>query len=97
VFIAPYTGGTQSGSVKIALAFDLPLVVTEHSAEGIQGANPDFLYVVPVQDSVAIADALERHLDKKMIAVSHQQDRGDWENLYQAIYKYANINHDDLS
>ncbi len=97
VFIAPYTGGTQSGSVKIALAFDLPLVVTEHIAEGIQGANPDLLYVVPLQDSVAIADALERHLEKKMISGRHQQDRGDWENLSQAIYKFANLNHEDLS
>uniref|UniRef100_A0A7C4Q677 Glycosyltransferase n=1 Tax=Bellilinea caldifistulae TaxID=360411 RepID=A0A7C4Q677_9CHLR len=29
VFVAPYTGGTQSGALKIALAFGLPVVASE--------------------------------------------------------------------
>lgn len=91
VFIAPYVAGTQSGSVKIALVFDLALVVTEHIADGIQDANPELLYVVPARDSVSIADALERHLNKEAIAVRHLQDQGDWETLYQTICRLANF------
>jgi glycosyltransferase involved in cell wall biosynthesis len=89
VFIAPYVGGTQSGSVKIALAFDLAMIVTEHIADGIQEADPDQLYVVPIKDSVGITDAVERHLKKKIgikKSVEHTQDHGDWEALYQAIH-----------
>lgn len=34
VFVAPYTGGTQSGALKIALAFGLPVVASEGIVEG---------------------------------------------------------------
>ena len=56
--IAPYTGGTQSGSATIALSFGLPLIVTDRIAEGIP-ASENIVKVIPAGDPTALADAVE--------------------------------------
>ncbi|MEM2890190.1 MAG: glycosyltransferase [Candidatus Hadarchaeum sp.] len=59
VFVAPYTGGTQSGAVKIALAYGLPCVVTAAiaSSEFTQKSTTP-VKVVPSGNSLALAQAI---------------------------------------
>jgi len=94
VFLAPYIGGTQSGSVKIAIAFNLPIIVTERIAEGIQFVDPDLLYVVPQENASDLADAIEACLRKGLTnakIVAQQVDRRDWVALHEAIENLVRI------
>lgn len=57
VFAAPYTAGTQSGSLKIAMDFALPAVVTEKIAPP-EGFPEGRGRVVPSGDARALAQAI---------------------------------------
>ena len=59
IFVAPYTDGTQSGSVKIALGFDLPIVVTECITDDLLKGS-DRVRIVPPADSQALASAIQK-------------------------------------
>ena len=56
-FVAPYTAGTQSGSLKIALAFSLPAVVTDTIAPP-EGFPEGRGRVVRAGDASALAQAI---------------------------------------
>jgi len=58
IFVAPYIDGTQSGSVKIALGFDLPIVVTDCITDELI-ENSDRVRIVPPADSQALASAIQ--------------------------------------
>ncbi|MFV2043813.1 MAG: glycosyltransferase [Anaerolineales bacterium] len=58
IAIAPFTGGTQSGSATIALSFGLPLIVTEHIAEGMSASGANVI-AIPAGDPASLADAVE--------------------------------------
>ena len=57
VFVAPYTAGTQSGSLRIAMDFSLPVVVTETIAPA-EGFPDGRGRVVPAGDALALAQAI---------------------------------------
>ena len=57
VFVAPYIDGTQSATVRTAIGFNLPIVVTECVADEIL-RNSNFVRVVPTGNSKAIAEAI---------------------------------------
>ena len=59
IFVAPYIDGTQSGSVKIALGFDLPIVVTECITDELLKSS-DRVRIVPPADSQALASAIQK-------------------------------------
>jgi glycosyltransferase involved in cell wall biosynthesis len=86
VFLAPYRSSTQSGVSKIAMAFGLPLVVTSTVAQGIGGDYPG-LFVVPSEDSLELANAIEKALNQKMSEVITDFSTIDsgWDQLAQAI------------
>lgn len=58
VFIAPYTGGTQSGSVKIAMSFNLPIIATDRISDDIM-LESEFVHTVPSEDSQALSEAIK--------------------------------------
>jgi D-inositol-3-phosphate glycosyltransferase len=58
LFAAPYTGGTQSGAVKIALAFGLPVVMTDRLVDEWMAERPESLLAVPPGDARALAQAI---------------------------------------
>jgi glycosyltransferase involved in cell wall biosynthesis len=46
LFVAPYIGGTQSGAIKLAMAYDLPIISTEIVADEMNGSS-DWVKVPP--------------------------------------------------
>ncbi|MFL7891770.1 MAG: glycosyltransferase [Anaerolineales bacterium] len=62
IFVAPYVAGTQSGSAKIALSFDLPIVATECIADSVLKSS-ERVTVIPPADSVALASVIENIIE----------------------------------
>jgi glycosyltransferase involved in cell wall biosynthesis len=89
VFVAPYVGGTQSAAVKVALGFDLPVIISRAIvSEELENDATHRLYWVDPKDVDALADAIERSLRENMsIPESLPLSSGgnEWEELVAAI------------
>jgi D-inositol-3-phosphate glycosyltransferase len=89
VFAAPYTGGTQSGAAKVALAYGVPIVTT--LPEDVAGlpSGPAGAQVVPPGDAEALAEALAATLTMRTsrlsppAAASHAVP--DWDHLARVV------------
>jgi glycosyltransferase involved in cell wall biosynthesis len=56
VLIAPYTHGvTQSAVASLAMGYRMPMIVTTQVAEGLDKSDQDTTYIVPPDDSEALA------------------------------------------
>ena len=87
VFIAPYIDGTQSASVKTAISFNLPVVVTECVADEIL-RNNDLTRIVPNGDSNGIAEAISEIISLNLTDIkSNNQVIESWTNQILAIEK----------
>lgn len=85
-FVAPYRDATQSGSVKLALGYALPVVVTDVVADDFLKSMKDDCWIVPVEDVVALSDALEACLKKGKSSKSAQNAvKNTWQALNKAI------------
>lgn len=59
IFVAPYKKGTQSGAVKLALGFNLPIVLSETIADSAILALTDYpVYITPPDDPVELAQTI---------------------------------------
>lgn len=58
LFVAPYVGGTQSGSLKASLGFGLPAVVTDIMADELILNLPELCRVVPSGNPEKLAEAI---------------------------------------
>jgi len=56
LFVAPYIGGTQSGAIKLAMAFDLPIISTTIVADEINEYQQWKL--VPPENAIFLAEAI---------------------------------------
>jgi glycosyltransferase involved in cell wall biosynthesis len=81
VFVAPYTAGTQSGSLQIAASFSLPVVVTEHLAPGLHGIPADRARVVPAGDEKALAEAIQAMLQLPHVRAKPTLPDDGWDSL----------------
>jgi len=89
VFLAPYRSSTQSGAVKIAMAFGLPLVVSNAVADGIAQGYPS-LYVVQSEDVLELTKAIENALQQstnEFIPKYPSIDQG-WDRLARTIVEW---------
>lgn len=59
-FVAPYVEGTQSGSIKQAMGYGLPLVVTDIIADPMIRENASGSIVVSAGDSEALANGIQQ-------------------------------------
>jgi len=57
IFVAPYVAGTQSGALKIALSYDIPIVATSIISDENKNDNANWI-VVPPRDSEALGKAI---------------------------------------
>jgi glycosyltransferase involved in cell wall biosynthesis len=96
VFAAPYTSGTQSGAVKLAMSFGLPVVASQCAADAILAGQPDSRVVItPPGDAQALAQGIEKALEglgRPGDAGFHhpqQLDESSWAALVAAIERLA--------
>ena len=89
-FVAPYIGGTQSGSIKQAMGYGLPLVVTDLIADPMIRENASGSIVVPAGDDESLANGiqqLENYVQKSFQeAITHQSS---WSQLVNALLSYS--------
>ena len=87
VFVAPYIGGTQSAVIKTAMAFGLPIVLTDLIADE---HKTDGLWVVPPQDSGCLAKAISEALSAtpKGTAYSYAS-LYSWDRIVKVIEQYV--------
>ncbi len=61
--VAPYRDATQSGSVKLALGYGIPVVVSEVVADDFLRQMPSGCWIVPCDDSQALGEAIKSCLN----------------------------------
>lgn len=59
VLVAPYAAGTQSGVIKIGLAYGLPIVLTDLIAEGIEEPFRENLFIIQPGNKTILAKAIK--------------------------------------
>jgi glycosyltransferase involved in cell wall biosynthesis len=85
IFVAPYVDGTQSGSVKIALGFNLPIILTEPIIDDIT-RDLKGVIVVPPADSPALARAIQELIDAGYPKrVTSQRADSSWNLLISTV------------
>lgn len=83
--LAPYVGGTQSGSVELAVGYGLPAIVTDRIAAGISEANLSNMQVVPAGDIPSLAAALARFARDLPARQASRHVSDDWGRMVAAI------------
>lgn len=85
IFIAPYIDGTQSGSVKIALGFNLPVVVTDRVSDDIL-LNSESVQIIPSGDSRALSEAIRKFISDGLPKRTRTSNEDDgWNELVAVI------------
>ena len=87
VFAAPYTGGTQSGAVKTALGFGLPIIATDLIADEILSSLKNSVTIIPPEAPEELAKAILIMLSRKEQiddSLSIDMDTS-WQNFIQAL------------
>ncbi len=99
IFVAPYRSGTQSGVVKAALSFGLPIVMTEVIADKIMKDLFKNVCIVPTSDPDflvhGIRQALKyKHFDTKEIQIIADES---WHNFVNIIFltKHQSAKYDE--
>lgn len=86
LFVAPYLDGTQSGSIKQAMSYHLPLVVTNVIADPVILSNPAGCEVVQAGDPKAFAQGIRSGLLTEKAAPTSDLDiASTWSRLITAL------------
>ena len=86
VFVAPYIDGSQSGALALASGFGLPAIASEAISSSVQFPTGANLQVIPENDSLALANQMERFIDDPDLhAIEPQPYQGDWSKVVDAI------------
>lgn len=87
IFVAPYTGGTQSGVLKAALGFGLPVVLTDVIIDEVTDHFPGLCKIVPSQSPMMLADGIEEHLNSPVLSNEEIEAvfSQTWEKMVKAI------------
>ena len=88
IFVAPYRKGTQSGAVKLALGFRLPVVLSQTIADAAILELKNYpVYITPANDPIELANSLEialQDLEDGSKVPSRLEDDG-WDELVKVI------------
>jgi glycosyltransferase involved in cell wall biosynthesis len=87
LFVAPYTDGTQSGAVKLALGFGLPIVVTDIISDPLIHEVPDLCQIVVANNCNALASGLINAIDSQRMDQDTMEllFNKSWQNLVDNI------------
>lgn len=85
-FVAPYVGGTQSGSLKIALSYGLPVLISETIAEENILSRP-YTYIVPCNSPQKMSEILceLEHSLKNVYVPTGGEPLGNWDELVRVL------------
>jgi D-inositol-3-phosphate glycosyltransferase len=84
--VAPYRDATQSGSVKLALGYGIPVVVSEVVADDFLRQMPSGCWIVPCDDSQALGEAIKNCLNAgEMSSESKHNIQETWQALTDAL------------
>lgn len=86
IFVAPYLDGTQSGSIKIAMGYQLPLVVSHVIVDPTILEYPIGRQIVPAGDAIALAEAMQNtQLPQGNVKNGQDYSMDSWNNLISAL------------
>jgi glycosyltransferase involved in cell wall biosynthesis len=68
LFVAPYQGATQSATLKTALGFGIPMVVTTCVADDLVKALPTHCRITPVAEPVTLARNIMDMIDRPSLS-----------------------------
>ena len=86
IFVAPYLDGTQSGSIKIAMGYQLPLVVSHVIVDPTILEYPIGRQIVPAGDATALAEAMQNtQLPQGTVKNGQDYSMDSWNNLISAL------------
>jgi glycosyltransferase involved in cell wall biosynthesis len=93
MFVAPYLDGTQSGSIKQAMSYNLPLVISDVIADPMIRAYNCGLEITPAGDAVVLAKAMQNALSiQKGVKKCGDYAQESWNNLISALTTSHNRN-----
>ncbi len=88
IFVAPYLEGTQSGSVRLAVNQGIPMVISEHLAEGLETMPEGAVQTFRAGDVQALCESITAQLG---VAQLHQREANaqspgvTWDDLVLAL------------
>lgn len=93
MFVAPYLDGTQSGSIKQAMSYSLPLVISDVIADPMIRTYNYGLQITPVGDAAALAKAMQNALNAQKGTINNEDYIQDsWNSLINALTIDSNTN-----
>lgn len=95
VFVAPYINGTQSASLKLALGYGVPAVVTEPAADELTHHLQGLCKIVPANDSRNLSKAIAEQLSRPQ-TVDHRKDdiiNNSWNDIVKVVEKPVSRDH----
>lgn len=91
IFVAPYLNSTQSGAVKLAMGFGIPIVVSDVLYQDVMMARSPFCHSFPSENSTVLAQIIKDVLHGKS-NMPHLVEPGQagWDVLLQMIERVGN-------
>jgi glycosyltransferase involved in cell wall biosynthesis len=86
LLVAPYTGGTQSGAVKMAMGFGLPAVMSQHLADDmIRSRSNETIFMAETGDPSSLAHAIFRALQFPKAFPAAPLEEDSWLSLVKTL------------
>jgi D-inositol-3-phosphate glycosyltransferase len=90
LLVAPYTAGTQSGVVKMAMGFGLPAVVSRHLADEMMlSQSGKSVFLAEAGNPGDLAHAISQALQTPNSPASNPQTKNGWSPLVKALEQYT--------
>jgi D-inositol-3-phosphate glycosyltransferase len=90
MLVAPYTGGTQSGAVKMAMGFGLPAVVSRHLVDDIILARSnETVFLADSGDPHNLARTISQALLAPRVPPSNLPMENNWSSLVETLEQCA--------
>lgn len=89
LFVAPYLEATQSGAIKLAMGYDLPIIMSEAVATDPDMHDHNGLRIIPTADSHALEIAIFQWLKGEWCPQPKEAIGNSWDSLVKSIIQIA--------